>query len=314
LVLVLASGILVAGCRRPAADEGQLKMALVLNGPISDGGWNANAYAGLKLAEETYGFEIAYSESVQQSDYETAFTDYANQGYDLIIANGFEFTDAVMTVAENFPEVMFGIINGGAIAENVAILGFDNVEAGYLAGAFAGLMTETGYVGFVGGQEVPSITDAQAGMEMGLAATNPEAELISVMAGSWDDVAKGKEIALSMITASNVDVIFPFASAVNTGVIQGAKEKQAYVIGEPNDQLALAPGTIIGSVLQSTPDLILLAAGKVVDGTFEGEVISGNLANGVQNMGTYGDEVPEDVRTRMSEIMEQIKSGEISLR
>jgi basic membrane protein A len=44
------------------------KVALLLPGPINDGGWNAIAYNGLKLIEENYGVEIAYAEHVATSD------------------------------------------------------------------------------------------------------------------------------------------------------------------------------------------------------------------------------------------------------
>lgn len=290
------------------------KMALVINGPVSDGGWNSNAWKGLELAKEKYGCEIAVSENVKQSDYEAAFREYANQKYDLIVANGFEFTDAIKAVAGDFPDVKFAIVNGGYSGGNIASLVFDNYSFGYMAGSLAGYMTKTNAVGFVGGQEIPSITDARDGYKAGVADVNPNIKVISTIADSWDDMVKGKEIAISQITTANVDILFSSASSVDTGVIDGAKEKGKYVIGQPNDKLDSAPGTVIGSILTSTPNLIMLAADGVANGDFKGQLFVGDLKNDVITLGKFGKEVPQDVIDKMNQLVEDIKSDKIKIK
>ncbi len=316
-VILALSLVLVAlvGCAGGNAEgnAGSKKAALVINGPVADGGWNANAWKGLEMAKEKYGYEIAISENVKQSDYEAAFREYANDGYTIIFANGFEFGDAVMNVQAEYPDVKFAVINGGIKADNVQSLVFDNYAAGYLAGAFEGYMTKTNKVGFVGGQEIPSITDCLAGLKVGVAAVNPAAEVVSTMADSWDDMVKGKEIASSQITAANVDVLYSMASAVDTGVADGAKEKGAFMIGQPNDKLDSLPGTIIGSVLSSTPDLVMVAMEDLEKGEFKGELISGNIKNGVVSLGKFGPEVPQDIQDKLNKIVTDVKEGTLEL-
>lgn len=301
--------------KETSSGETAKKVALVLNGPISDAGWNANAYKGLMQAKEKYaadGLEVAFSENVPQADYEETFHNYASQGYNLIIANGFEFSDAVLNVAKDFPDVGFAVINGTTTTDNVAALEFDNVECGYIAGVLAGLMTKTGKVGFVGGTEIPSMINAVAGYKAGLASVNKNAELVVSYVGSWDDVAKAKELAQAMI-GNKVDVIMPFASAASVGVLEAAKESGAYIISSPGAQLDLAPNTVIGSIVQSTPDLIDLPIGSVVKGTFRGEHIKGNLANGAQYMGRFGSAVPDDVKEKMEQLKKDLSEGKIEL-
>lgn len=326
VILALAS-ITVSGCasnsggnnadggdKAPANDSKLQKMALVINGPVSDGGWNSNAWKGLELAKEKYGTEIAVSENVKQSDYEAAFREYANQGYDLIIANGFEFSDAVKAVAADYPDTKFAVINGSFVADNVASLNFDNYVVAYLAGALAGYMTQTNVIGFVGGQEIPPIMDGLNGIKAGLAYVNPNAKVVSTMADSWDDMVKGKEIAISQITSANADILYSVASAVDTGVMDGAKEKGKYFIGQPNDKLDLAPGTVIASVILSTPDLVMLAADATANGTFKGDYVYGDLNNGVHALGRMGKEVPQDIQDKMLQLVEDIKSGKVKIK
>lgn len=326
LLLALALITMVVGCGSQgtsssgseggssATNSNLQKVALVINGPVVDGGWNSNAWLGLEQAKEKYGCEIAVSENVKQSDYETAFREYANQGYDLIFANGFEFTDAIKAVAPEYPDVYFAIINGGYSGENIVSLNFDEYLKGFMAGALAGLMTETNVIGYVGGEEVPSITNAREGYEAGLAYTNPQGKVVSTIADSWDDMAKGKEIAISQITSANADILYSVASSVDTGVIDGAKELGKYVIGQPNDKLDSAPGTVIASTIGSTPYLVMLAADAVAEGNFTGEGMMGTLDNGVHSWGKFGPEVPKEIQDKMHQLAQDIIDGKVKLR
>ncbi|MCC6146260.1 MAG: BMP family ABC transporter substrate-binding protein, partial [Anaerolineaceae bacterium] len=92
----------------PGAEEGKpIKVALVLGGVITDNGFGAAAYRGLMSAQEEYGIETAYSESVPLAEYENAIRDYANKGFDLVIGHGSEFGDALKIVSEEFPDTYF---------------------------------------------------------------------------------------------------------------------------------------------------------------------------------------------------------------
>lgn len=72
-----------------AADGESLKVALCVTGAVNDMGFCQSAYEGLVLLEEKYGAEIAYTENLQAADMAAAFTDYAANGYDIVIGHGF---------------------------------------------------------------------------------------------------------------------------------------------------------------------------------------------------------------------------------
>lgn len=311
MVFVVVSA--VVGCAGKAEEETGLRAAIIFNGPVSDGGWNADCYQGMLQIKEEYGFDIAYSENMKQADYVSAFREYADLGYDLIVAPGFEFSDAVKEIHQDFPDTKFAVINGGFTADNVTSMGHDNIQAGFLAGLIAGINTETNVVGYVGGMEIPPIVEAQTGMENGLRYINPDAKLVATMAGSWSDMAKGKEIALSQISTADVDIIFGFASAVNAGIIEGCSEMGAYVIGEPGDQLDLNPNVIITSVIISNPRLIMMVGEQVANDTFDGEMIIGDLNNGGVDIGRFSEKFVANSREELDRIINMIKVGEIDV-
>ena len=286
---------------------------MILDGPIDDGGWNADCYNGLVRLEEELGYDTAYSENVDQSDYVSAIREYATAGYDLIILSGNQFLDATKEVYEDFPDTQFAGVNFGFTDTNVSSMKFNDVEGGFLAGAFAGLMTETNAVGYIGGTEISSITDAQEGFEKGAKYVNPDCEVVSSMTGSWSDVAKGKELALSQISTSNVDVIFGFASACNTGMIEACKEQGKMYIAEPLDILDTEPDVIIGSLLEKNSELIVSIGEMVQDGISEGQSLTGEVSNNVLGFGAFSDKVPQDVQDQLQEIVDGLSDGSLTI-
>ncbi|MEL7610759.1 MAG: BMP family protein [Bacillota bacterium] len=320
-ILMIALLVLAAtACASPSAtpsDSAQgdhvYRVAMIANAPIDDGGWNAACYAGMKGAAEIYGFETSYSESVAESDYVSTFTEYANMGVDLIFAPGNEFTDAVLEVAPNFPDVNFVILNGDVSGDNCSSIKCDNTQLGFLAGILAGLKTKTNHVGLVGGMEITPALQSVDGFEQGVAYTNPDAQIHVTWSNSWDDAALGKEIATSMITTNDVDVFFGLASAVDAGVREGAMQfENRYAIAQPSDYLSQAPNMILSSVVTDNVALIGMAMKQVKEGTFGGTVVQGGVADGVLSLGAFGT-AADDIKDKAMQIFEDLRSGKIKV-
>jgi simple sugar transport system substrate-binding protein/basic membrane protein A len=96
------------------------KLALVLSGSSTDQSWDQAAYEAGK-ALEGKGVELAISEAVDPADVAAVLRQYAEEGYDLVVAHSFSYQDAVFEVAEEFPDVNFAWAGGiGESAEIVA--------------------------------------------------------------------------------------------------------------------------------------------------------------------------------------------------
>ena len=104
-----------------AKGAGDYKIVLLLPGPINDQSWTATHYAGLVKANETLGTKMEYIENVQAADFESTFRNYAERGYDLIMAAGTQFDEAANKVAKEYPNTKFTVVNGMmSDGENVA--------------------------------------------------------------------------------------------------------------------------------------------------------------------------------------------------
>ncbi len=300
----------------PPEVKEELKVALILPGVITDAGWNASAYAGLKAAEEQLGVETAYSESVPAPDFEVTFRDYAAQGYDIIIGHGSEFADAALTVAAEFPDTYFAVTNAGVKAPNVAGLDTKNQESGYIGGIVAGLVSQTKKVGYVGAMEILAMKRAEEGFKLGVAEVCPECEVLVSYTGSFDDIAKGKEAGLAQIDAG-ADVLFQYADASGLGVIEAAEEQDKMAIfgGGGEDARSLAPDNIVVTCLQKLAPMIVSIVQEVQDGTFTpNQVRLYGYDTGAYNLGPLNEALvtPEQADI-IQGYVEKLQAGEVDL-
>jgi len=290
---------------------GSYKVAMVLDSTISDGGWGTACYNAMVTAAKNSGFETKYTDGLATADFASTIKSYCDLGFNLIFAPGNQYQDAVKEVAAEYPNVDFAILNGSVQTKNIVSLLPDAKQIGYLAGAFAGLMTKTNQIGFIGGMEFDSTKQKLACYTAAAKAVNPKVKAYSAYAGSFNDAAKGKEIANSMVTMNKVDVMFGDASAVDSGAREAlAKYKNTYDIGQPADLLKTQKSNvIIGSVVTDNAKMIQVCMNDVKKGTFGNKTVYGNLSNGALSVGTFGSSVPKAIQLKYMSIVDKIKKG-----
>ena len=154
----LAVALIAVGCGTTDTSTNNKKAALLTGGPVNDGGWNQLAYEGLMKIKDM-GFEIANTESVTQENQKNAIKAYADQGYTLIIGHGYEWGDALVEAANEYPDIKFVQIGGsrGTEAPNLSSVEFRSYELGYLGGKVGASLTESKKFGFVGAQKIPTV-------------------------------------------------------------------------------------------------------------------------------------------------------------
>lgn len=292
------------------ADAAQYRVAMLSDTSISDGGWGASCYQAMVDAAKNKGWTTAYSDNVETSEFVTVMTEYADQGYQLIFAPGNQYTDAVEQVAADYPDTYFCLLNGTFEAENVTSVLPDAKQIGTLAGVLAALLTETNQIGFIGGMELDTTRAKLESYTTAAKKVNPDVQVQSAYGGSFDDSAKGKEIAASMVSTYDVDVMFGDASALDTGARETlAQYENKYGIAQPGDLGSEDDPLIPCSIVTDNSALLEACMEDVVNGTYGNKTIAGNMENECLSIGTFSSIVPEDVKTQYLEYVEQIKAG-----
>ena len=308
-----------------AAPTGDFKVAMICDSSISDGGWGMSCYNAMVDAAAKYGWATEVSDSISQSDYYESIVAYCELGYDLIYAPGNQYTDAVLQAASEYPDVCFALLNGGedtpAQAENgnVTSLLPDAQQVGWIAGALAGLMTESGTIAFIGGMELDTTKGKYDGYKEAAAYVGEQegktvTTLDCVYTNSFSASDKGIEFANAMMD-QGADVFFGDASAVDSGARQAIDERNKangsvtiYDIAQPSDLLGQNE-CIIGSQVTDNASLVGLCMEAVQNGTFGGEVIYGTMQNGALSAGAVSDLVPAEKQDKYDEYIQQMIDG-----
>lgn len=266
-----ATGVSAGGATRAFAAD--TRIALIMAGPITDGGWNQSAYEGLLALKGMGGFETAFAENVTQAKILQVVQGYADDGYDLIIGHGFEFGSAFLELAPQYGDQKFFASTfkpQDTVPENLRYIDLAYFDVAYAAGALAAKISSAGKsVGFVGGGDNPTQHRMLKCYIAGAEATRPGLKGNGIVTGDYENAARGKEAAETMI-ANGADVIWHAANVTGLGAIQGAVNAGAKVIGCYSDQSALAPGKMATSLVLNLDWMVIEVAKTVAEGTFEG--------------------------------------------
>ena len=331
ILLAVAMLLCMAACgaeKAPAADNktesGELtaadvKIVLLLPGEINDQGWNASNYAGVVACNEKLGTSMEYVEAVQEADFESTFREYAERGYNIIMAAGSQFDEAASSVAANYPDTLFVVVNGSnSDGANLCPLFPKEYEASYLAALIGGYLTETGKFGMIGGDPNQAMKDLMAVYGKTAVAIAEERGIAGASynlayANSWSDIALGKQMSENMID-EGADVMFVYANELGLGVINGAIGKGAKVVGYSSNQNTIDPNTVVASIDFDYATMYVWAIEQYLGGNLTGnQMVEVGVAEGIY-FPVYTENCPEEAVAACDAGVAALKEGSVDLK
>lgn len=328
LALALGTGGLV----QAAAPK---KIVLLINGTEGDKSFFDSAAHGIALIKDKYGADVqtkVIEMSYDQSKWQPTLEDVAGQDWDVIITGTYQMTDLVAAVAPENPAKTFVIYDAaveyknGAF-KNVYSITYKQNEGSYLAGMLGeglikGGMTGTS-LGFLGGLDIPVINDFLVGYIAGAQSIDKDAKVAISYIGSFDDAAKGKELALAQYRTGTA-IGFNVAGQAGLGQLAAAKEMDRYAIGVDSDQSAIFRATdpatadrVVTSVLKRVDVSLLravdlLMAGKLPAGQEESLGLAEG-AVGIVDNDIYQKVAPADLRAKIAAASADIAAGKVKV-
>ena len=320
LGLILVIAMVLSMGFSAVAEEG-LKVAVVLSGATGDRSFYDSANEGLQaLVASDLGIQGTLIECKNDASMFTTNLIAAAEDNDIVIAVGWEFWDALTEYAPQLPDTKFIFIDNGldGVGDNLMSITYAQNEGSFLVGYIAGKLTQTGKIGAVGGEDSETINDFIVGYEAGAKYAREDVEVQVQYAGTYDDPAKGKELALALYDAG-CDIVFQVASRTGEGVFEAAAERGLYAIGVDSDQKYINPDVIICSMIKQVNLSIEQAVtAYATEGTWMGgQIWVADMATGLIDVG-YGDDtmtqqVSDELKAEVEEIKAQIINGELEV-
>ena len=314
LAILLISMLALSACQKaatPAVAEEKVKVAMVLPGLKTDEAFNQYTYEGMMRAAKEFNLETGYVEEVAQDEQVEVIRQFAQQGYDIIIGQGGQFGESLMTVAKEFPDIKFvySVATDTGSNPNLTAATVSYSHAGYIAGVMACHTTKTNKVAMITGEWYDPHRQMEASFTKGAQTCGKTVEVTAVATGSWSDVNKAREASLALI-ADGFDVLMPCLDAAYVGVLTAAQDsKDVWIVGAVIDMSVTAPTVTVGSALFNWNELgYQEAAGKLVDGKVH---ILGMAENGIGYV--VNDLLSAEGKAAVEKAVAGLKSGELGI-
>lgn len=217
---------------------------------------------GALKAKEEVGIRYEEFNLPEGRDRIDVLKEIADSGITDIVAVGFQNVVPVLSVADQYPEVHFTVIDGivPPLFKNVQSINFKDHEGAFLVGILAGELSPTNKIGFIGGMDVPLIKNFEYGFRQGAAYARPGIEIMpSDVVGStpaaWNDPERAKTLAKKQYNAG-AGVIFAAAGGSSVGVLEAASEMNRLAIGVDTNQNSLYPGNVLTSMVKRVDKVV----------------------------------------------------------
>jgi basic membrane protein A len=326
-IMALVAAI-VGGTGSAAPSATTKKVGLVSDtGRFNDKSFNQSALEGLNRAKRVLKVQTRAVESKSASDYIPNLNTLVQQRYDVAISVGFLLAEGTNTVARQFPNSKFAIIDysvkdspftdaskGIATPRNVRGLTFNTNENSFMIGCMAALMVKRQggprVISAVGGLNIPTVSIFIAGYRAGASYCVKGTRTLIDFSQDFNKQDVCKELALNQI-AKGSQVVFQVAGGCGLGALDAAREKGKWGIGVDKDQASLGRH-IMTSAVKRVDTSVFLTAQAIKAGTFKGGVNAVfNLKNNGVALGKISPRVPKSIITRVNKLRPMIISGKI---
>jgi basic membrane protein A len=335
IALALVSGFL--GCKKKEAQaavpQGITIRLLTDSTGIDDKSFNAAAWRGiLEFYGDTWNnptkrgtsYDVVIAQT--QDMYIPNLKQATDEGYDLIVATGFSFADAIAEAAAAYPRQKYMIVDVNWLSgANILQTVYAEHEGSYLVGAAVALKAiEDGIqnprFGFIGGVPGATITKFEVGYIQGILSILPNAQIVDYYVNSWGEPALAKTQAKNWYD-SGVYAIYSAAGGSGNGTIAQAKEyrlagRNVWAIGVDSDQHEEGiyrgnESAVLTSMLKLVENSLLYGLRAIENNTFRGEVVTFDLRVDGVGYSTTNPALSRSIVDRLEELKRQIVSGQV---
>lgn len=284
-----------------------------------DASFNEAAYNGATQWKTETGGNFGELEISSDAQREQFLRQFAERGYSPIVTPGFNFVTALETVAPEFPDTHFVILDAVVDLPNVRSVLFKEQEGSYLVGMLAAMKSESGTIGVVPAFNLDLLEAFACGYKQGAVAVNPDINVLETYIGTgfdaFNDRPRAVEVAQSQLD-QGADVVYQVAGGAGAGVLQAAADAGKFSIGVDSNQNHLYPGSVLTSMVKRVDVATYNAFMDEQNGTWSaGTIVLGLAEDGVD--AAFDDNnaslITDEMKTAVEAAKAQIIAGELEV-
>jgi basic membrane protein A len=288
--------------------QDSLKAGFIYVGPVGDYGWSYAHDQGRQYLEKTLpGVKTTFVESVPEgADAERVLTQLARSGHRVIFATSYGYGDAVLKVAERFPDVIFMHCSGHKRRDNVGTYFGRMYQASYLSGLVAGKMTEKRLIGYVASIPIPEVVRITNAFVLGAQAATTGVKVHVVWTNAWYDPATESEAANGLLDIG-ADVIA--TQSDSPAPVQTAERRGAYGVGYNSDASSFAPTKHLVSAVWHWGLYYVETIKRVRAGSWKSSDDWWPIGSGIVGLSSLGPAVTDSAKKLMEQRTQDMSAG-----
>lgn len=331
LLLTSIIVILIISCdKKNDNPDNTVKVAMLAEGnTFDDLSFLQSCKEGMERAKTDFNLSVEYNVDTTTNMYQTRIDNFASQNYNLIIAIGYMWNDAILEAAKKYPNIKFILVDNelSETRNNVVSIVFDVDEAAFPIGFLSAWWAETqgsnsAKTACVGALKIPQIRQFIEPFNNGVNYYNStytrNVDTSEVYAGDFFDAELGAHVADSLIN-EGADIIFCIGSETASGALLKAKQRSIWGVGTDVDQYYSFP-EVADFMLSSAEKGLDNSIYNVIKSFTEKKFDGGNTYHGnLENMGVAiapfhnADAIIVDsIKTKIEDIKTGIIDGSIS--
>jgi len=273
-------------------------------GPVTDNGWTFTHDQARKHVENTLGdsVETTFVENVPISAEASQTFEQLASNNDLVIANT-EYANFLSDVAARHPDVAFLEADGHTYTENLYPYYVAHHVPNYLLGVAAGVLSETGRLGYVGAFPTATAYNDTNPLLLGARSINPDATVQAVMISSFFDPQRATQATNALIDGG---ADFIFSVMYEPSFLQVCEERGVWGASWNLDIREFGPTAYVNTYQLDWRDFYVEQAQLVLDGEWESQDEVRLLP---LSLGEWGDNVPQEVKDAVAEAQTRIDDG-----
>lgn len=285
-----------------------IKIGFVFSAIINTDAWaQTSENARLYIEENCENIETYKVENIAGgSDCERVMREFINDGCEIIVGTSFDYVDYELALAEEFPNVCFINSSGYDTAPNMSIYIAKLEQGRYMTGILAGMMTEVNKIGYVSSIPFPDPIKQLNGFAVGVGEANPDAEIVTLWANSFNDPTADAVCANTLIDQGCDLICIDLSSSA---VAQVCESRGVKFIGSSVDMREFAPTQQLTSNCWTWGPWMATQVEAVRNGTFEGKWCELDINDGAISLAEFSDAVPQDVRDAVADAEQRLRDG-----
>lgn len=196
--------------------SGGSRVGMALGGPPDDQGYFQGWADGLKAAEEELGITGSVQGNLDTEEKRVDAVRNLASDNDIVIAAGAEMSDAMLTIAAEFPDVKFLSVSGEMDPDlpNVAAFYVRQGAPNAVGAAVLAELQKPTLMGVIGGGDIPPTRQVEQGAATVARKATPPFQVTNTVVESFQDTAGSKQAATAMINEGATAIV----AFVNTGI------------------------------------------------------------------------------------------------